>query len=181
MARTADPKIDRAIFQATIELMAVHGYDAVTIQAVAERAGTARTTVYRRFGGVEPLVAAAVEALLPLEMSPDSADPLSAWRSVVESLRAALFDTPVGLRLLAALVVAESAHPELLPMWRVKVVAPRVEMLARHFGWSLEEARQLGELALGGLIAAHVSRGHVDEATALDLANLLWRLAPSRT
>jgi AcrR family transcriptional regulator len=56
-ARTA-----AAVLDATIAELARVGYPALTVEAVAARAGVDRTTVYRRWGGREGLVAAAVES-----------------------------------------------------------------------------------------------------------------------
>jgi AcrR family transcriptional regulator len=51
---------DEAILNAAIELLAVGGPDAATIQAVADRAGVARATIYLRWPGRDALVTAAV-------------------------------------------------------------------------------------------------------------------------
>src|SRR5438094_778128 len=56
-----DPEADRAILQATIELLGEHGYEGMSIEAVAARAGVGKTTVYRRWISKEPLVVDAVE------------------------------------------------------------------------------------------------------------------------
>ena len=44
-----DPDADRLILQTAKELMHEHGYERMTIDGVAKRAGVARTTVYRRY------------------------------------------------------------------------------------------------------------------------------------
>jgi AcrR family transcriptional regulator len=50
-----------AVLQATLDELAERGYAALTVEAVAERAGIHKTTLYRRWRGAEGLVA---EALL---------------------------------------------------------------------------------------------------------------------
>ena len=174
MARPRDPTVDRAIHEATLALLAARGLAGVTIEAVATHAGVARSTVYRRHHDVAALVEDAVAALLPLPQ-PDSADDgREGWADLVESLRRALLETRVGLPVLGALLVAEDDHPELLEVWRSRVVASRVRVVAEWFGWSSQDSRQYAELALGGLIAAHVAEGSVDPERARDLADLLW-------
>lgn len=49
MARPRDPDLDEAILQATRDIASEHGPGAVTVVAVADRAGVARPTVYRRW------------------------------------------------------------------------------------------------------------------------------------
>lgn len=174
MARTLDPDVDRAIHEAVLGLLAVKGLSGVTIEDVAARAGVARTTVYRRYDSVWEMVEAAVDDLLSLPAPEVTAGGREAWRQLVESLRQALFESGVGLRLLSALIVAEDDHPELLKMWRARVVAPRVEMISQVFGWPAEEARGVAQLALGGLLGAYLAKAPVSEAEAAELADQLW-------
>lgn len=47
----------RTISDVAVDLFTRHGFDAVTIEAVAESAGVSPATVYRRFGSKENLVA----------------------------------------------------------------------------------------------------------------------------
>jgi AcrR family transcriptional regulator len=49
-----------AILDATLELMASTGYDRLTIDAVASRAGASKATIYRRWPGKSELVMAAL-------------------------------------------------------------------------------------------------------------------------
>lgn len=54
---------ERAILEATVELLVGHGQDAVTPSAVAKRAGLARTSVYQYHPSSAALVATALEEL----------------------------------------------------------------------------------------------------------------------
>ena len=58
------PAADAAILDATIELFADLGFEGVSIEAVAERAGVAKSTVYRRYPSKIDLVMAAWLAFL---------------------------------------------------------------------------------------------------------------------
>jgi AcrR family transcriptional regulator len=50
------------VLDATVAELAAHGYEALTVEQVAARAGVHKTTLYRRWGGKRGLVADAVEA-----------------------------------------------------------------------------------------------------------------------
>ncbi|MFD8498908.1 TetR/AcrR family transcriptional regulator, partial [Amycolatopsis sp. NPDC059657] len=50
----------QAVLHATLAELAAHGYAGLTVDAVAERSGIHKTTIYRRWGSAEGLVAAAL-------------------------------------------------------------------------------------------------------------------------
>lgn len=50
-----------AVLQATLHELGEHGYGAITVDLVAARSGVHKATVYRRWGGVDGLVRAALE------------------------------------------------------------------------------------------------------------------------
>lgn len=75
--RPRDPEKDRLIRDATWKLIARHGYDALTFEAIAQEVGCSRTTLYRRFPTKEELVTTvlektlrAVEPVIREDMSP---------------------------------------------------------------------------------------------------------------
>lgn len=68
------PDTDRAIVKAVADLLTEQGVRGTTINAVAERAGVARGTVYRRWPNRSAMIASAIRAsrtLEPLELSDD--------------------------------------------------------------------------------------------------------------
>ncbi|WKG01167.1 TetR/AcrR family transcriptional regulator [Mycolicibacterium sp. HK-90] len=53
---------ERAVLAATVELLAERGYQALTIDAVAARAGASKATIYRRWPNKAQLVRATLDA-----------------------------------------------------------------------------------------------------------------------
>lgn len=180
MGRIRDPAVDQAIHRAAVELLASVGYEAVTFEEVARRAGVARTTIYRRYGDVGSLISAAVDDVLGMPEPIGDHEPDEAWRLLVRSLRAALVDTPLGLPLLASLILADRQQPKLMELWRRRVIQPRLARIADVLGVEFERARLLGELAFGGLVARSIARGQVTEEDADELAAVLLELRPDR-
>ncbi len=54
--RQRDPRIDSAILSATAELLVQIGYSNLSLAAVAERAGTTKSALYRRWSSKAELV-----------------------------------------------------------------------------------------------------------------------------
>jgi AcrR family transcriptional regulator len=112
--RPRSPAAERAILDATLELLASEGFDRLTVEGVAAHAGVGKATIYRRWPSKLALVLAAVGELsshpLPeLTTGRTRNDLVSLLRHIIE----ALTGTIAG-RILPGLV-AESAHsPELL-------------------------------------------------------------------
>ncbi|MDT8914751.1 TetR/AcrR family transcriptional regulator [Amycolatopsis sp. PS_44_ISF1] len=74
--RPRDTSRGLAILEATLALMTEVGYEQLSMEAVASRAGTAKTTIYRRYRDKAALVAAAVEHRSPATPPPPAAGEL---------------------------------------------------------------------------------------------------------
>jgi AcrR family transcriptional regulator len=61
--RPRSTQADDAIVRATLELLAEHGYRALSVEQVAREAGVGKATIYRRHRSKQELVAAAVRHL----------------------------------------------------------------------------------------------------------------------
>ncbi|MFI9817527.1 TetR/AcrR family transcriptional regulator [Saccharothrix variisporea] len=98
--RPRSTEIDRALTAATLDLLAEVGYDALTLDAVASRAGVSRPALYRRWPTKLHLVAHAALAGVPMS-DPDTGDA----REDLLALANALVD---GLSWVALAVHAEA-------------------------------------------------------------------------
>ena len=126
VGRPRDPEADRAILQATIELLAEDGFGGLSIEAVAARAGVGKTTVYRRWPSKIPLV---VDALTHMKnpstvVIPDSMSTRDALVRVMSEVVRAHEIVPTT-QILAGLVDAMSRDTELAGAVRERLVANR--------------------------------------------------------
>ena len=123
--RPRDPQVARAILAATLELLGEDGFDGLSIEAVAARAGVGKTTVYRRWPSKIPLV---VDALTAMKAPTVSAipDDMSTRDALLRAMSG--FTKPhegSAARVLAGLVDAMSRNDELAQAVRTVLVAER--------------------------------------------------------
>ena len=100
----ADPhQRDEAITAAVIDLLRTKGPKAVNVEAVAEHAGVAKTTIYRRYRDREEMIAAALTLLTSPPPPPDGSarQPMLQW--VIEQSFNAI-ESGIGLGGVAALL-----------------------------------------------------------------------------
>lgn len=152
---------DEAIVDATIALLTEEGFDRLSMDAVATRAGVSKATIYRRWPSKEALVIDAVarrtDAFLDIEDGPIR-DRLT-W--LLEGVLAKS-QTGVG-RLLPCMVGASVTNPTLAEHYREQILTPRRARVAAI----LREAIDAGEL-----------RADLDVDLAIDLliGPLLYRV-----
>ena len=92
--RPRDAGREEAILRAVLDEVAEVGYDRVTVEAVARRAGASKATIYRRWSGKQEMVVAAVSALqggesAPVDTGSLRGDLLALSRRLAETLTAA--------------------------------------------------------------------------------------------
>lgn len=72
--RPSDPRIDEQLLRATQDLLIEQGYERLTMDAVAQRCGASKATIYRRWPSKAALVVAAAAAALRAPELPDTGD-----------------------------------------------------------------------------------------------------------
>lgn len=110
--RPRDPQVDRAIIDAAVELLGDGGVEALSVDAVASRAGVSRASVYRRHQNRIDLMEAAFNAVATTKPAPpDTGSVRSDLIEIVRRVHAALHDTDSG-RLLPSMVSAAKVNAE---------------------------------------------------------------------
>ena len=136
--RPRDVRIDARVLAAASRHLAASGYEAMSVAAVAQEAGTTRQAVYRRWPTKASLAAAA------LQQAADDAEAIRSDNPYAD-LVAELSDFQRGVsrpgRLsLAGTMLQDSTEPDLRARYRERVVAPR----RRRLRAILERARRQG-------------------------------------
>lgn len=128
--RPRRPGVDAQILNATLHLLAQYGYEKMSMVAVAEAAGVTRPTIYRRWETKEDLVTSAVSTLAAAELVSLPADPWERLAAELDSFFSAV-SRPRGVALLGNVLALEDQRPQLIEMYRAKVVDVRRSRLRK--------------------------------------------------
>src|SRR5215469_7773265 len=136
------PSADQAIFAAAAELITERGYDGFPMAAVADRAGVAKTTVYRRWPTRSHLILDTMAAVMRVSIFDTGdlrADMLAFARTLAAGMRSS------GARkLVAELTLASAQRPELADAFSRLYTQRRAAVVA-----TLHRAQAAGELRAG--------------------------------
>jgi AcrR family transcriptional regulator len=112
--RPRDEAREQAILDAAIALVAEIGYDAMSMEAVASRAGVSKATIYRRWNGKAELIADAIGRMHPQDEFADP-DDTGSLRGDLMALISTMFAKISGIDggLFCGLAVAMRADSDL--------------------------------------------------------------------
>src|SRR5919197_1210265 len=138
--RRAD--VDRAILEATLDAFIQDGYEGMSVDGVAERAGVAKATVYRRWPSKQELLVAAGQHLYAEHVRfPDSGDLRTDLVALLRVVRHIATQTKAG-QAMPRMVREMAAGTSMGRAFQERVLLPRFR-LAREI---LERAQSRGEL-----------------------------------
>jgi AcrR family transcriptional regulator len=116
--RPRDPETDKRIVAAAADLMLQRGFDRMTVDDVAARAGVGKATVYRRWPSKQDLAVEAMTELFATEFpEPDTG---SIRDDVSESVRniIAFVNTPQGEAFLRTTIAESIRDPRIAALYR---------------------------------------------------------------
>lgn len=180
--RPRERRADRAIIGSTLEIFADEGYHALTIEAVAARAGVGKATIYRRWPGKKELVIDALASLNDELMAAQALLPTAIeerLRAVLHHLTTRDSESLLG-RITPRMLVYSESQPDLYAEYFDRVIMPR----RRWLNDLLREGVARGvlrpdldvEIAALALVgpALMPARGLTAPATGADLADRLF-------
>lgn len=129
VGRPRDQELDHAILSATVEILNESGIEAATIAAIAERAGTTRPALYRRYSSVAEVVIAALHTIARLERTEPTGDHRHDLEQELRGFRDAAQRTN-SVALVGSMLV-DSTDPEIKHTYRSLLVQPRRAAITR--------------------------------------------------
>jgi AcrR family transcriptional regulator len=182
--RPVEERPRRAALAAVLDLIAEHGINGVTTNAVAERAGISKATMYRRWRSKDALVADAIGALLDQEIAIPDTGTLAGDVHELLAEAVTLYSTPRAAALIPELVAGMARDGELADAVRRTFLAARRDALDRVLQRAADrrELREDVDRALcldlfGGVIFYRllITGGPLDERLVDDLTVLILR------
>ena len=137
--RPRSEKTRQAILEATSELLLEHGLSSISMDAVAERAGASKATIYRWWPSKELLALDALFSEWELGQ-PDRSDTGSLAGDLLALIRPwvhRLAEKPYG-RVIAALVTRAQNDPQFAEAYRARFVQPRRDQAHLIFARAIE-------------------------------------------
>jgi AcrR family transcriptional regulator len=131
----------QAMLQATLELLAEVGFDAMSIEAIAARAGVGKTTIYRRYASKEELVADAIESVREEVVIPDTGNLQGDLDALIQNA-AQITLNPLGRQTVAMIISSASSNTQFAQIYWTKYLQPR----RKTFAIVLERAKARNEI-----------------------------------
>lgn len=119
----------RAILQAALELLSEVGFETMSIEAIATRAGVGKTTIYRRYSSKDELVADAIESIREEVLIPDTGNLWSDIDALIENA-AQITLTPLGRQSVAMIIASASSNSGFAQIYWEKYLHPRRQSFA---------------------------------------------------
>ncbi len=132
----------RAILDAALSLVGELGYDKVSIEAIARRAGCGKQTIYRWWSSKGAVVLeAATQSLNPVVVFPDTGDLVADLRAQLVDILELVTTTSFGAAY-RGVIAAGQSEPDLLEAAYQQVVEPNI----KGFSARAALAQQRGEI-----------------------------------
>ena len=167
--RPRDPRAHEAILSATRDLLTTDGYERLTIEAVAARAGVGKQTVYRRWPAKSAMVADAVLAgrldTRP-DVVPDTGDLAADLRTWLHALFTGLTD-PRTVALVRGLTAASAEDAEGSRRVHAVATGPQRDALVQRLragGLPGDTAEFTTDVVLGLVLYRALDRSPIDPA-----------------
>jgi AcrR family transcriptional regulator len=136
--------LEQRILEVTRELLAEHGYQGLSIGAVARAAGTTRPTVYLRFADKQDLATRAIAGMQVADELRTSPDIQADLVAELKHFRTAVTRSN-GMSFVGTVLAEEHHTPELIERFRDRLVHPR----RRRVAGVLERGIRTGALRQG--------------------------------
>ncbi|MEM9007041.1 MAG: TetR/AcrR family transcriptional regulator [Cyanobacteria bacterium P01_F01_bin.86] len=133
----------QAMLKAALELLSEVGFETMSIEAIATRAGVGKTTIYRRYSSKDELIADAIESIREEVLIPDTGSLWSDLDALIENA-AQITLTPLGRQTVAMIISSASSNSGFAQIYWEKYLSPR----RQSFAVVIERAKARNEVSI---------------------------------
>ena len=179
--RPRDKETERRILEVTVRLLAEEGYSRMSIDGVAAAAGVSKPTIYRRWSGKADLATAAICTIRLTEPAISTGSTVGDLTAALQNFSRSLL-RPNGMALVGTVLAEERHTPELLALFRERLVMPRrtiirgiLERARRHRG--LRPGVDLDvsvSMLVGAFYARYLATSNVPSRFAQTIVGTVW-------
>ena len=179
--RPRDPATEQRILEVALRMLAMDGYSRMSLDAVAAEAGVSKPTIYRRWPSKADLATSALRTIQLSEPPVDTGSTIGDLTGTLENFRRSLL-RPNGMSLVGTVLAEEFHNPDLLGLFRERLVVPRRARLRAI----LERARKKKEvrprvnldcavaMLVGGFYAQYLAGSEIPSSFARELVDAVW-------
>ncbi len=128
--RPRNPALDQALLTVAARQLGELGYARMSLESVSTAAGTTVPSLRRRYRNKAELVAAVIGSLRVEEPPTGAPSPRAHALAILENFHRNLRAVP-ALAILGSLLTEEERHPELLHLFKTRLVEPRRALLRK--------------------------------------------------
>ena len=179
--RPRDKETERRILEVTVRLLAEEGYSRMSIDGVAAAAAVSKPTIYRRWSGKADLATAAICTIRLAEPEVSNGSTVGDLTAALQNFSRSLL-RPNGMALVGTVLAEEGHTPELLALFRERLVMPRrtiirgiLERARRHRG--LRPGVDLDasvSMLVGAFYARYLATSNVPSRFAQTIVETVW-------
>jgi AcrR family transcriptional regulator len=181
--RPRNPDLDRAILSAAGRQLGELGYARMSLESVASAAGTTVPSLRRRYRNKAELVAAVIGSLRVEEPPADAPTPRAHALAILENFHSNLRAIP-ALAILGSLLAEEERHPELLNLFKTRIVEPRRALLRQALAAGnlpdFADLDALTSMLIGSFYARYVTIAGIPDDWPNRVLSAIWPPDSSR-
>ena len=176
--RPRNPDVDRAILAAAARQLGELGYARMSLESVAAAAGTTTPSLRRRYRNKAELVAAVIGALRVEEPPTGAPTPRAHALAILENFHGNVRAMP-AMAILGSLLAEEERHPELLHLFKTRIVEPRRALLRQALAaGDLPDSADLDVLTsmlIGSFYGRYVTIAGIPDDWPNRVLSAVWR------
>jgi len=140
--RPRSAQAHKAILDATLELLAEEGFQGLSIEDVAARAGVGKTTIYRRWTSKDELVIDAIHAVQVDLSMVDTGNFRNDLVTLFKTAYKGMMARPLLEQLVLKFIGESYTNPEIFQAFLKQLIIPRFQ----HFFYMVEQAKARKEI-----------------------------------